>query len=72
MVWRDLNTYLHPLSVKLKNPATQLATNWPAATIKMFTETSLPLMLAGADSAIYIGIVIEDKPINIQHYGYQI
>jgi len=42
--------------------------NWPAANITMFTETSLPRMGAGADSAMYMGVVVEDKPDNqIRH-----
>ena len=54
--------YLHPSGTALSDPAVMEAINIPPVMNIEFSAISLPLLCAGADSAMYIGTDIEARP----------
>ena len=61
--------HLHPsLALKVKIPSTTLAMNCPHATMRMLVETRRPRLFAGEDSAMYMGMVVDTRPVNRKQY----
>lgn len=60
---RCLCTDLHPSGVRESRPSTMPAMTWPPVMNTQFVVTSRPREAAGADSAMYMGMLMEEKPM---------